>query len=149
MQPSITVIRAVGATFANRVFVPVLITSASLVICVVALVVWLTTLSQWWWLLGIPVVMGICILGAVLMVTKLVINTVTPPQTKQQKKAVASFVDKLQRLSEATQTPKFVLLFRIVRDIAAPRDKGYIGELAHDTLSLKKEYSDLVALFSR
>jgi len=148
MKPSIQVIRAVGAQFANRVFVPVLIISTSLVVCIVALVAWLTTLSQWWWLLGVPVVMGICVLAGVLAITKLVINTVTPSQTKQQKKAIGLFVDKIQRLSETTQTPKFVLLFRIVRDIAAATEKGYIGELARDTLSLKRDYTELIRQFS-
>ena len=149
MKPSIQVIRAVGASFANRVFYPVLITCIVLTTGTAVVVVWLTTLSQWWWLLGIPVVMGICVLIGVLAITKLVIRTVTPIQTKPQKHAVKLFVDKLQRLSEATQTPKFILLFRIVRDIAAPSEKGYIGELARDTLSLKQDYNQLVQLFSR
>ncbi|MNH31005.1 hypothetical protein D3C79_913310 [compost metagenome] len=87
--------------------------------------------------------MAMCVGLAVFVIIKLVIRSITPLQTKQQKQAAKQFVDKLQTVAEATQTPKFILLFRIVRDIAAPRADGFVGTLATTTGSLKKDFTDL------
>jgi len=107
----------------------------------------LGTLSTWWLLLLIPVVMVLCIVAAVLTILWLVIRTVSPAQTKVQRRAVKTYVDKLQRLSDAVNTPKVILLFRIVRDVAAPRKDGFIGSITDDTASLKRDFQQLQKLF--
>ncbi len=140
MKSSLLAIRSIGTEFANRLFYPVVIAGAIAAAVLVALGFWLTTFSSWWWLLFIPIVMAICIGLAVFVIIKLVIHSITPPQTKQQKQAAKQFVDKLQTIAEVTQTPKFILLFRIVRDIAAPRDNGFIGDLTSTTSSLKSDF---------
>jgi len=147
MNPTITVIRCVGAEFATRLFYPVAVISAILCALLVTGVLLLATLSQWWLLLLIPVVMLVCVVFGVMLITGLVIRTVRPFQTKVQRLAVKSFVDKLQRVSDAVQTPKFILLFRIVRDIAAPRKDGFIGSMTDDTVSLKRDFQALQKLF--
>ena len=81
------------------------------------------------------------------IIFKLVIRYVTPPQTRQQKQTVKLFVDKLQRLSETVQTPKVILLFHIIRDIAAPKEHGFIGELSLETFNLKSDFKDLETMF--
>lgn len=140
MKSSLLAIRSIGTEFANRLFYPVVITGMIAAAIVVIATFWLTTLSGWWWLLFIPVIMAICIGLAVFIIVKLVIRSITPAQTKQQKQAAKQFVDKLQFVAETTQTPKVILLFRIVRDIAAPREHGFIGELASTTTSLKSDF---------
>jgi len=147
MNPTITVIRCVGAEFATRLFYPVAVISAILCALLVTGVLLLATLSQWWLLLLIPVVMLVCVVFGVMLITGLVIRTVRPFQTKVQRVAVKAFVDKLQRVSDAVQTPKFILLFRIVRDIAAPRKDGFIGSMTDDTVSLKRDFQALQKLF--
>lgn len=147
MKPSLLTIRSIGAEFANRLFYPVVIAGGIAAVLLTGLALWLTTLSSWWWLLFIPVVMAVCIGLAVFIVVKLVIRYVTPTQTKIQKQATRQFVDKLQTVAEVTQTPKFILLFRIVRDIAAPRKSGFIGNLTTTTGSLKKDFIELKRMF--
>jgi len=147
MNPTITVIRCVGAEFATRLFYPVAVISAILCALLVTGVLLLATLSQWWLLLLIPVVILVCVVFGVMLITGLVIRTVRPFQTKVQRVAVKAFVDKLQRVSDAVQTPKFILLFRIVRDIAAPRKDGFIGSMTDDTVSLKRDFQALQKLF--
>jgi hypothetical protein len=142
-----TVIRSIGAEFAGRIFYPIAIISAVTFAISITAVVWLVTYSQWWLLLLVPIIMLLCIVSAVLAVMWLTVRTVTPVQSKPQKKAVKQFVDKLQRVSDAAQTPKVVLLFRIVRDIAAPRADGFIGTIASDTSSLTRDFADLQKLF--
>lgn len=143
MKPSFLAIRSIGTEFANRLFYPVVITGAVVAAVLVIVALWLTTLSSWWWLLFVPIVIAICVGLAVFIIIKLIIRSITPAQTKQQKQSAKQFVDKLQLVAEATQTPKFILLFRVVRDIAAPRESGFIGNLATTTSSLKGDFIEL------
>lgn len=147
MSPTITVIRSIGAEFAKRLFVPVAVTGIIVSTVLVTGVFLLATLSEWWLLLLIPVVMIVSVIFGVLAVSWLVIRTVQPQQTKAQRKAVGSYVDKLQRVSEAVQTPKFVLFFRVLRDVSAPRKDGFIGSMTDDTVSLKRDFSNLLKIF--
>lgn len=149
MKASLLAIRSIGTEFANRLFYPVIMAGAIAAGILVAITFWLTTLSSWWWLLFIPVVMAICIGLAVFVIVKLVVRSITPPQTRQQKQAAKQFVDKIQTIAEATQTPKVVLLFRIVRDIAAPRESGFIGNLTSTTSSLKSDFAEHARTFNQ
>ena len=147
MKPSILAIRSIGAEFANRVYLPVAVVALVTLAGLFGLTFWLTTLSDWWWLLfALLIIVGSVVIG-VLGVVKLVIRSVTPAQSKAQKKRTKAFVDKLQRLSEVAGTPKLVLLFQIVRDIAAPRENGLIASISTDTTSLKREFIELSNTF--
>ena len=147
MKSSLLAIRSIGAEFANRVFYPVLGLGIIFASVLVGLVVWLSTLSAWWWLIAIPIVIVLCVGVGLLVIVKLVIGYVTPPQSSLQKKAVKQFVGKLQSVAETVGTPKFILLFRIVRDIAAPRENGFIGTISSDTSSLRGDFKELKRLF--
>ncbi|MBC7943261.1 hypothetical protein H7X68_02065 [Candidatus Saccharibacteria bacterium] len=149
MKSSLLAIRSVGAELANRMFYPVLIIGALGAVAVMALILWLTTSSQWWWLLAIPAIMAICVGIGLLTMVKLIIRYVTPSQSVVQKKATKQFADKLQRFSEVAQTPKFILLFKIVRDIAAPRENGFIGTISSDTSSLRGDFQELKKKFNQ
>jgi hypothetical protein len=120
---------------------------ASVSVSSIGLGLWLTSLSKWWWILVVLLIIVVSIALGVLIVIKLVIRSVQPHQTRTQKTQTKQFVDKLERLSEAAQTPKFFLLFRIVRDIAAPRESGFIASISSDTTSLKHDFVDLVRIF--
>lgn len=147
MSTTITTIRAIGAEFALRLFIPVVVISMILATLLIIAVVSLSTLSEWWLLLLIPVIILISVTIGVLAISWLVVRTVRPVQTRSQLLGVKAFVDKLQRVSEAAQTPKIVLLFRIIRDIASPSKNGFIGTLTEDTSSLTRDFRDLQKLF--
>jgi len=149
MKATFLAIRSIGVEFANRIFYPIVIAATILAAILVGLALWLTTFSEWWWLLFFPIVIALCVAFGVLTVVKLTIRSVTPDQTKAQKQASKQFVDKLQRLAEVTGTPKIVLLFRIVRDIAAPREDGFITSLATDTLSVKRDFTAIQQSFKK
>lgn len=147
MKPTILVIRAVGAELARRIFYPVVITAAIIAALLLGGTIWLMTLSAWWGLLLFAVISALCVGIAVFTVVRLTIKTVTPLQNPVQKKAVKSFVSKIQLLSETVGTPKFILLFKIVKDVAAPREDGFIGTLTGASTTIKKDYVGLVKLF--
>lgn len=144
MKPSLLAIRAIGSEFANRLWLPVVIIAAIIAVLLIALVWWLvSSVSGWWILLAIPVTIALSVAAVLLTIFKLVIRYVAPVQTKAQRHDVKQFVDKLQSVSDAVQTPKVVLLFQIVRDIAAPRENGFIGSLMTNSGSLKGDFTKL------
>lgn len=147
MKPSILAIRSIGAEYANRIYLIVAILFGIAAVSTLGIGVWLTTLSNWWWILVILLIIVQSVALGVLVIVKLVIRNVRPYQTRAQKAQTKKLVDKLERLSETAQTPKFILLFRIVRDIAAPRDNGFIGHISHETKSLKNDFIELANSF--
>jgi membrane protein implicated in regulation of membrane protease activity len=147
MKPILLAIRSIGAEFANRIYLIVALISGIASIGLLTLSIWLTTFSAWWWLLVVILIIAVSIVIGTLVVVKLIIRSVTPSQSRLQKKQAKEFVDKLHRLSEAAQTPKFILLFQIVRDIAAPREDGFIASISSDTTSLKHDFAALSKTF--
>ncbi|HEU4830628.1 MAG TPA: hypothetical protein VFS65_00470 [Candidatus Saccharimonadales bacterium] len=149
MKPSLLAIRSIGAEFANRIYGVVAIIVSAICALFLGLNLWLTTLSNWWWLLFMALIVGTSIAIGFLVVIKLVIKSVTPVQSKSQRVQTKAFVDKLQSVSDAAQTPKIVLMFRIVRDIAAPRTDGFIATLSSNTASLKRDFIALSDTFKK
>jgi len=148
MNSSIVAIRAIATEFAYRIFKPIVITTLVVGVLLIALMIWLIVMNGWWWLLAIPVFFGVLVGAALLVIVGIILRVVAPHQTKSQKQKISAFVDKLQRLSEITQTPKVVLLIRAVRDVVAPQKEGFIKNVISDTASLKKDFKDLSTIFS-
>jgi len=143
MKPTILAIRSIGAEFASRIYNPILIIFLCITVVLIGVSLWLTTLSGWWWLLFVIVMLWAIIGGVLLIVAKVIIAGVTPQQSKDQAGKTRALVDRLQRVTEVTQTPKFVLLFYIVRDIAAKKTNGFISSTITDTSSLKDDFINL------
>ena len=148
MRNNVLVVRAIASEFAQRIYVPIAFVSGIFSVVLIGVSVWLTTLSAWWWILAVLVLIGVFIALAVLLIVRVIIATVRPSQNRTQQTAIKKFVDKLQNLSEITQTPKVVLLFRVVRDAVSSRKGGFVETAIGHTLSLRKDYSDLLELFS-
>lgn len=149
MKASFLAVRSISAEFANRLYRPIAITLTIILLCLVAASVWLTTFSSWWWVLcGVLIVLSVIEIG-VFVAIALLIRIVAPLQSRAQKKQTKAFVDKLQRVADVVQTPKIVLLFRIVRDMIWARKHGFITTLSRDTASLKQDFVDLRRTFGR
>lgn len=148
MKDFALVLRAIGVEFAWRIYTPIVVVAAIVAAVVISLVIWLTTLSGWWWILAVLVFIAVIIAGIILTIIAVILSATNPRQTLLQKKAVKSFVDKLQNLSEITQTPKFILLFRVVKDIVAAKEDGFVKTTIGHTLSLRKDFESLKNSFS-
>ena len=139
-------IRAIGAEFARQLWVSSLIVAIIISSLAVALLLWLSSLSGWWWLLAIPFGISISVMVVLLIVFFLLINHVRPSQTSTQKEQVRLFVDKLRFASEITSTPKVIILFRTIRSIAAPKSDSYLKEI-FETKNLKQDFQDIARTF--
>lgn len=148
MQVQIKLIRAIGSEFVGRK-----LKSTALPIGIVAAIVlvgaiWLTTISAWWWLLAAVVITAVILLALIYLVAAFVVKLMRPDLSKVQKTGVRDFVDKFERVTENVQTPIFIIVFRIARDIIRPRQPSYIQTVASDSTSLHKDLAELQKMFS-
>lgn len=146
IHASFLAVRAIGSRFARNLWSSNLILTSIISVILLAIIGWLVHLNAWWWLLAAPVGIGISVAIVVFIVFHLLINYVQPVQTPKQKQQIAAFVDRLQLLSEITSTPKFIMLFRTIRSIAAPKSETYLQDI-FETKDLKSDFQKIVQSF--
>lgn len=147
VSPYIRAIRAVAAGFALRILKPVAIIGIGVLITLIGLSIWLVTINDWWWILLAFLLFITAFFSIALVIAALLLRALNPPQTKAQRTQVQRFVDTLQKTAETVQTPKFILLFRLIVDVISPSKKGIVSELSHDASSLQKDFKEIIASF--
>lgn len=145
-KATLLAVRAIGAVFGKQIWLNVTIITGVIALALIALCAWLVSLSAWWWLLAILVGMAVSIAFVLLFVFRAVLNSIAPKQNPEQKKAVKDFTEKLQFVKELTETPKVVILFRLIRSVAAPSKEKYL-ESIFETKKLKSDFTRVVGLF--
>lgn len=148
MKHSFLAIRAIAAELTHRLYKPVVITAAIVSVVFIILMIWLLTISAWWLLLAIPGFILILVVTAFLILAAIVIKTVAPKTSPEQQTEIRSFVDHIQEVSEFTQTPKGILLYKIVKDAVSPQKTAYIESIISGVGRLKGEYQSIVTSFS-
>ena len=148
MKPFTLTIRAIGSQLAMRLYLPAVLTIAILIALVIAGGLWLTTLNDWWWLLFFPITVLVSVAIGIAAVVFFLIRYVRPDQTKAQKRAVGQFVDKLQGVVDVAGTPKFIILFRVIRSIAAPSKDTYLADIAKNK-QLGSDFRELQRMFDQ
>lgn len=149
LNPIILAVRAISTEFATRMYLPVVLIIGGGAIAVIAVLIWLVTISAWWWIALAPVILATITFAIAAVITGLLLSLLKPRQTHDQRTKVKRFVDALQESSEAIQTPKFIILFRLVKDIVAPTGKGYVKELASNASTLRTGFQTIVASFNQ
>jgi hypothetical protein len=143
MRPTITVIRAIGAEFARRVVRPVAIFGSAVAIVLLIIGAWLITLSPWWWILEILILVLFLVFGLLVIIVKIIVGRIEPARTPQQRLAVVAFVDKLERVAENLKTPQIVIVFYVLRDVVRPRPDGFIQAVSQDSKALAPDFASL------
>lgn len=75
------------------------------------------------------------------------LRVIDAAESKEQRRAVAEYVDHLQRVSENLQTAQFVILYRVVRDVLRPSQDGFILTVSRDSKALAPGFKKLLAHF--
>jgi len=148
IQPTVSLIRAISAEFLKRKLSGLAIPGFVLSIVLLAGALWLTTVSAWWWLLAAPIIIMVIIFMALFFILRFLLRAYRPPMDKTQTANVSQFVDKLERVSEQFQTPVFVIIFRVVRDLVRPRGKSYVRSITEDSTTLHADFLALAAKFT-
>lgn len=148
MKPTIRAVRAIGAEFIRRAIKPILLAGAGALAVSVALGIWLVVaVSAWWWLLLAPILFVAVVFTVLAIIVRVAVKLADSVQNREQKAAVTGYVDRLQRVAENLQTPQFVILYRVVRDVVQPRPDGFIATMSRDSRTLAPDFKQLVALF--
>lgn len=82
-----------------------------------------------------------------MLLARFVMKLISMPLSKEQKSAVGLFVDKLERISGALSTPKFMILLSIIRDGAQRRSSRFIEQTTNDSKLLHSDFLALTKLF--
>ncbi len=143
MTPQINLVRAIGSEFIGRKLKPILLALGIVALVISIAAIWLTTLSAWWWLLAIPVIIFTLIGLFTLLLVRAILRKLRPELSKPQSTAVKGFVDKLDRLVDNMQTPMFIIIFKMVRDIVRPGKGTIIQTVTEDSTTLRKDLIEL------
>lgn len=147
MNPLFLAVRAVSSEFVRRIYWPIILAVSAVFLALLIFIGWLTTLSGWWWVLLVPIIVCtvLYILLAILVGT--IIKLLRPEQTKAQKKDVAALVDKLQDVSDTIQMPKLFVVYQLAKDTIRPSDRGLVTRMTSNASSLKPDFQKIVASF--
>ncbi len=148
MQSHISAIRAVTVQYATDFVRPLLWWGTGILVAFLVIIgVLAVNFSAWWWILAVPVLIIGCIGLAVWLVLRLIARRISPVMTTRQKTATKAFVAKVSAVTEVTQTPYPLIMFRIVKDIITRTDKGYIHQVTQHSTQLRPDFDELRKLF--
>lgn len=140
-------VRAISSEFVARKLRVIASVIALSLLAAVSMSLWLTTVNVWWWLLAAPVIMCTLLIAGALCVALAMVKMLRPTMTHDQKSGTIHFVDKLERVAEHVQTPTFILIFRVLRDMIRPRGRTFIESAAEDSTTLHTDLAKLERLF--
>lgn len=144
MAPSVLTLRALSTEFARRIYVPTVLAVSALSLILLVVAGWLVTVSGWWWFLLVPLILGVIVFITLSIISWVAIRLLRPSQTTAQRQMVKAFVDKLEGLSEVMQTPKFVIVFRLVKDVMFTPRQSYIDELTGHVITLRPDFEAIL-----
>ncbi len=150
MSPTILAARAVSSEFAKQLLLPILIGGVAVYAVLMAVIIWLTVALSPLWLLLAILPTFLFFIGMVLwIIARVIANRIAPDMNKTQKKATKKVVGQVGKVAEQLGTPRFVLLFRIIKDAVFPpkRRRTLISELADTPGQLHRDFEDLRKLF--
>lgn len=148
MRETALAIQAIAAMLARRYYYIALFFGIAISL-LLAVGIWLLAnyVSVWFWLLSIPfyIVFGTGLL--VYFAVGRILRRFTKILSTEQKQAAAEFSYKVQGLAEVAGTPKFLFLFRVLRDFFRPKKSGYLKGLFDNSSSLSSDFQALRRLF--
>lgn len=143
INASVRAIRAIGSELAWRLVKPMIIAGIILAIALVTFGGWLTTQHALWWILEALFISYTVLFVLMVIVVRVLFRVFTPDTNKAQRKNVKQFVDKLQRVADTVGISRFVLLFRLAKQIIVPSQQNFIKQIAEDSTTL---HTDLLAV---
>lgn len=147
LQPIILAIRAIGSEFARRLYRPMIWAGVITFIVLFSLMIWLVNMNGWWWLAFTPVILAALLFAVLSAVAGFLLSLLKPRQTAEQRLKVTAFVDALQMSTEVASTPRFLILFRLVRDVVRPSDHSYVKELSTNATTLRTGFQEIIKSF--
>ena len=146
MDKTVLAVRAISSEYAKRWLMPFLFIGIGIYVVIMALIGWIATVvSSWWWLLAIVPTFLFLIALTIWIIVRIIAGRVSPPLTKEQKNIAKKFNERIDTVAERIATPKFVVLYRIIKDVVArpTSSKTFIGEIAQEPGEMRRAFDDL------
>lgn len=151
MKPKIQALRALTSQYALTVLNPILrIAAAIVVIILIGLIVLVVKVSLWWLILLVPFI-GTAVLVFVLgLLAHVAAHVVAPEMNKAQKRATKEYVANLKEVAEGIQTPQFMIVFYVIRDVLLRKwETGFVQQTTKNSMRLKSDFEALVKQFEQ
>jgi hypothetical protein len=146
MDKTVLAIRAISSEYAKRWLMPLLIIGIVVYIVLMVLIGWIAAaVSSWWWFLAIvPTLLFLIALGF-WVVARVILSKISPTLTKRQKTLIKQFNARIDGVAERIATPKFVVLYRIIKDVVIrpTSSKTFIGEIAQEPGEMRRAFDEL------
>jgi ABC-type multidrug transport system fused ATPase/permease subunit len=140
-RASAIAIKAIAAEYIRRVTLPFLIGGLIMIIILLCITFYLAqSVSMWWLIMLLPFSLPIIFLLVALFIVKQLTTYLAPGLSKDQRKSVADFVDKLQRTSENLRTPPFIIAWHTIRT-ARSGQQNYLWHIVNDSTTLKDDFA--------
>ena len=150
MDKTVLAIRAISSEYAKRWLLPFLCIGIGAYVVIMILIGWIATVvNSWWWLLAVVPTFVFLIALTVWIIVRIIAARISPPLTKAQKKAAQKFNKRIDAVAERIATPKFVVLYRIIKDVVVrpTSSKTFIGEITQEPGEMRRAFDDLRATF--
>lgn len=149
MNSHILAIRALASTLARKILLPIIIIAAIVFALVILLLLWaMSEVGAWLILIIIPIGFIGVIIGLALGILYKTVQSISPKMNKDQKKTTNEFIGKLEEYAELKNTPKVLIVWRIIFSALKRTPRKYIDSIVNDSAKLKRSYTDLVSSFS-
>lgn len=150
MNPTVLALRAISSLYAQEILRPFLAIGCIVYAIILAIIGWIAYVaSSWWWLLAILPTLIFLVGLTGWIVVYLIARRIAPQMNKTQRRAAKKFVGRIGQAAEHLATPKFILIFRIVKDalLRPSDDHTFIGQLAREPGEMRHEFDNLRKLF--
>lgn len=149
MKPKAITALAIGAYLARKslrlttyIFIAIVLT----LVIIIGLLAYNYTVR--WWIFALPLI-AICLIFLVLywIVNRLVSAIYRHPFSRDQRRALDEFTDKVRSLVESKSIPLPIFAIITIKDVLVHRDAKTIRKLIDDSLSLKDDLKKLESYF--
>lgn len=150
MDKTVLAVRAISSQYAKRILLPLLAIGVGVYVVVICLIWWIVSISSaWWWLLAIIPTFIVLVAVTIWVVAWVIVSRISPAMNLKQKRATKRFITRIDKVAEHIGTPKFLIIYRIVRDVIAQptSSKTFIGEIAQEPGEMRRAFDDLRSLF--
>ena len=150
MSSTVQAVRAVTSEYAKQLLRPILFIGVGVYALAMAIVIWIAyAASPWWLLLAFLPTTLFCVGLAIWIGVRVTAGRLAPEMNKQQKNATKKVVKSLGSVAEQLGTPRFILIFRIIKDVVFPPSskQTLIGELATTPGQLHRSFEELRKMF--
>lgn len=150
MQSHILASRAICSVYIFEIVRPLVLSISVACFAAAGLVAYLAArLSPWWLVFIVPIGLALVLLTLVSTLVFSIARTVAPPMTPAQRQAAQEYIQNMHDVSGGLQTPKFVIIIKIILDLLKRRwQGGFIQQTATKSVRLKQDFAALATSFA-